>query len=364
MTYTFLSKSYQASDFKIQFHLSNRKYWNSVMDWEAFKQLDGMGLGSDAESPIKGEIHIKDIVNLPREIYEKMDRTVPGSYQYGVDGNQEYFYDIRLKSLLIIEENRLELFCDAQLFYSIPYLLNFAMKDQPRCFVHSAAFNLNGQGSLLCAFGGVGKTAILSNVHHMLGAKILGDDLNIVHASGTVTAYPRPFCIYPYHQPLFEKYFSEHQLSTVEYTLINKVIRKVKRECLKVVDRRHFEYETISPLKLIGESAIEKETIPLNHVFALKRNLLSEKIEIKPYEVEICTDFCLSILQTEWHSTYRHFLSYFALSGNSFEKFIHSMNERLMGAFAASTCHEISIPVSLDIKEIPKQVIPMLKDFH
>jgi hypothetical protein len=68
--------------------------------------------------------------------------------------------------------------------------------------VHGCSLSYGERGVLLFAGGGVGKSSIAFGIYERDGVRLLGDDITLVGSEGELLAFPTPFAIYPYHQPL------------------------------------------------------------------------------------------------------------------------------------------------------------------
>src|SRR5690606_11204445 len=69
--------------------------------------------------------------------------------------------------------------------------------------VHCAAVEKDGRAILFPSWGGVGKTALVTEFVRSMGYKLLGDDLAIVDSVGTCFGLPKAMVLYAYHRPLF-----------------------------------------------------------------------------------------------------------------------------------------------------------------
>ena len=68
--------------------------------------------------------------------------------------------------------------------------------------VHGGSLAYDERGVLLFACGGVGKSSIAFGIYERDDVRLLGDDITLVRSGGELLAFPTPFAIYPYHQPL------------------------------------------------------------------------------------------------------------------------------------------------------------------
>lgn len=120
----------------------------------------------------------------------------------------------------------------------LPYflvLLEWLLLLKNTSLVHAAAVALNGQGVLLPAAGGVGKTAAVRELCRVTGSAFLGDDLAILSESGEILSYPKPLFLYPYHRSLFPHVFARKKKLLVPAWLTIPVaaLRKAVRPTLR-----------------------------------------------------------------------------------------------------------------------------------
>ena len=157
----------------------------------------------------------------------------------------------------------------------IPFLLQLLLTKQNSTFVHAAGIAVDGRAILVPAFGSIGKTAFTAQVAQHDNVTLLGDDLLIARADGLLAPYPRPFCIYGYHAPLFKGYFATHRLPWhTNWALTHKVVRFIARRLNlhEKLDRYVIStHRTIPPTQLFGPDHIEREPLPLSAVVITTR---------------------------------------------------------------------------------------------
>jgi hypothetical protein len=84
--------------------------------------------------------------------------------------------------------------------YSIaPFVIQCALLERGAALIHAGSLEVNGKGVLLPAWGGVGKSTLVSQSVMHGRAKFLADDHAVVDASGTSHLYTLPIHLYAYH---------------------------------------------------------------------------------------------------------------------------------------------------------------------
>ncbi|MGD1997617.1 MAG: hypothetical protein PVJ92_01740, partial [Candidatus Dependentiae bacterium] len=159
--------------------------------------------------------------------------------------------------------------------FPLPFLLQQLLVKQEATFVHAAGIAVDGRAILVPAFGSIGKTAFCAQVAHHDNVTLLGDDLLIARSDGLLAPYPRPFCLYDYHAPLFKGYFATHYLPWhTNWKLTHKVIRFIARQLnlhQKLDGYVTSTHRNVAPAQLFGADHIEQEVVPLSTVVIATR---------------------------------------------------------------------------------------------
>ncbi len=74
--------------------------------------------------------------------------------------------------------------------------------------IHATMVEINGQGVLMPAWGGVGKTSTMAKLLKHPGCLFMGDDWGFVTDSGTLLAYGKPMFIKPHHRTIYPHLFT------------------------------------------------------------------------------------------------------------------------------------------------------------
>jgi hypothetical protein len=260
----------------------------------------------------------------------------------------------------ILDEKHLYYF--SKLFLPINLIIQFGLLKKGFSFIHCAAFIINGKSFLLPAFGGVGKTSIMS-FFAAKGAKIFGDDLCIV-GKGQMYAYPQDMSIYDYHCKIFSnlpvsvhKYFFKRKvllsiLSPIMFfgptvrKAVNFFLAKYYGECLNV------KLNSVFGNNCISESSSIDFIIQLNK----KSNLSPIIMNLEPVNISDLSKFCTSVVINEWNHYFNHLLLIDSCSGPnsafSIDLFFKQTNEVILKSFT----NIVSYKVEIDSKNSPEKV--------
>lgn len=144
-------------------------------------------------------------------------------------------------------------------------------------YIHASTIEKNDNGIAFFAWGGVGKTALLSHLCMNSGFKFLSDDLGVLDSEGFIYLNPKKIQIYGYNvlndRGLFRKVFANRgKVDFLNWFLFNK-LRGPKRARRRVSPGILFEFS-------------KKEKVTLETVFFLEKVSGSEmKISKLAYEV-------------------------------------------------------------------------------
>lgn len=120
-----------------------------------------------------------DKVLLVRDIEEL---EIP-EYAIVVPENAYYFdgifYSLEARIAFRMQKNGMEFWAYEHAWY-LPYILQLILEDENKTFIHGAGIAVHGEGILISAFGGIGKTCFIANAVKQENVKLLGDDLIII----------------------------------------------------------------------------------------------------------------------------------------------------------------------------------------
>lgn len=293
-----MDKIYQIHNIGIFIDGDNKQWRNRVLELVA-EQFDGFEIFND--KPVQYKLIMR---NLRELVMPTGTVVVPENSYYLPDGT---VYSLERKIAYRIDENDIVFWVDDETWFA-PYLIQYILEMQNMTFVHGAGISLKNSenendGILLLAFGGIGKTCFISQAMKRDTVKLLGDDLIILDNKGYLRAYPRPFCVYPYHVPLFEDYFAKHKyhvyhVKNNQYFL--RAVRKLKRKMgLQVRNSR--EYMLVPPTHIYSNEKLEDKAVIMKEVFILRRMSGLEDIKISTFtDKNMLISFAQNVLMHEW----------------------------------------------------------------
>jgi len=170
--------------------------------------------------------------------------------------------------------------CDLDTCMAKRFLINlmlpvlfFVMVERGMTFVHCSAVAKDGRSFLFPAWGGVGKTSLMS---HFLanGWNYICDDLTVMDREGNIHHFPIPMHIYRYHKKVCPAMTEsmERAMTAKERSLWNFAAHFVGESKL---------VRWIEPARVFGEENIVRKA-PLGTVIHMQRSSAPGKIQLEP----------------------------------------------------------------------------------
>ncbi len=110
--------------------------------------------------------------------------------------------------LLASDENVIRLRASKPALEWLIWGIQLALVRAQATLIHCAALEKSGKAFLFPSWGGIGKTALVTEMVRSFGFRVLGDDMVIVDHQGTCYGFPKPLVLYPYHRPFFPEVFN------------------------------------------------------------------------------------------------------------------------------------------------------------
>lgn len=243
-------------------------------------------------------------------------------------------------------------------------------------FIHSAGIELNGRGLIIPAFGGAGKTILMSALRFVEGFKFFGDDFVIINKEGRMYPYPSDFSIYPYHLPLFPELKKMASGSYLRRRRIFKIFYDIKRAInffgKKIMGLGHplFRGWLATYVKVPTNQLISKDKIGFpQKIFSgifLERYSNGDEVIISSIDIKELTNRICGILNLEFSEGlyYCSVLSAFNLF--DLANFQTQQKEVIAGAFSSAQLHKVLIPKSMTpekyCKEMESQLTNVIKN--
>lgn len=340
------TKFYKINDVNIYYLESSRRVWNRFIENAIDVQFDGFELSEGNE---KLNICIKDY----NEIKDSdVDKIVTGNYGYK-DG---LFIDYRKRNGFRVNDGQLEYWHDLGFNFSLPYIIELYSLHFNKTFIHAAGITKENKAILFPAFGGIGKTLILTELAKRDDVKVLGDDLVLIGNDGKVESYPRPFCIYEYHKSVLSSSYSA--LNRVRFLAPGILWRIIKRLTLELKIRYGNKisfnnyitykggYATVSPFVLFGSDKVECKPVQVEKIVILERSSSATTISLNKIEDRsAASSFAANVTIHEWSDGLKSLLAYYALTGVSISDYCSKVERIINDCFLkADECYILTIP--------------------
>jgi hypothetical protein len=327
---------------------SHRKSWYRQMSDSINAQCEGFDKNILEQTPdviisdynSLDEIDKQEAVSQSYSIREGIfvDATKGIAYRYNSSKQLEYWHDMSHE-------------------FSIPFLLQLLFLSRDCSFVHSAGITYNGKAYIFPAFGGVGKTLLISELMKHEGVKLLGDDLTIIDANGFARSYARPLCLYEHHRDAFSDTFKKLKIRYFGPTIFWKILRRlymffkyklnISIPHLGPYMGINSDYVLVSPDKIYGVNKIEKGKVLIGKIIVLRRKAEAVSVQVNPFELDELIRFSSNVTIHEWKPFIPGLIAAGALLGCEFPDYINNTRININSAF--EKCSDISV---LDIPEI------------
>lgn len=136
--------------------------------------------------------------------------------------------------------------------------IQYILLQNNKCLVHAAAAEINGMGIVFPAFGGAGKTTLISELRKFETFKFFSDDYVIIDDNSNMYSYPQDLSIYGYHLKQFPEL-----LNTKYQDYLNKKAKQKKNE--NIILRIPILNLIFRIIKL-GKSYLKKNSWDLDYV--------------------------------------------------------------------------------------------------
>jgi len=216
-------------------------------------------------------------------------------------------------------------------------------KNLNQTFIHASSFDKNGQGILLAALGGVGKTTLMTKLVFEHNCKFLADDLSIID-DRYIYFNPKFLQIYPYNllnNPYLSKVLFRNR------SLIDKVnwYLRSRLKGLKGVRRR------MSPFDVFGSSNICYKSRFTKIFFMRYAN--ASKISISNVSCDYIAELCSNVIVSELFPLANILLNIYSSIQSCFipslAEFLDKVKKVYCSVFANKKCFLIDLPERYDL---------------
>ena len=270
------------------------------------------------------KIFLEPFSHCESEDYE----LVPGAYKFTSNDQKLYLLDKKV-SLMITDDSIFYGF-DSIFGVSIHFLYFLCVILSNKTLVHSAGFKHKGKNILVPAFGGIGKTFLVSKLSENPDTSIYGDDLVLLDEDNYIYPYHRPMCAYKYHYEKYLKTRLNRKLYFLYPSLLWRILLRIR---LEILDRFGWKlgnvgdycthsngYVTIAVSDILSEDQIPKKRERLDVIVIIKRRSIDkvsvERVDNQEKRRNLAI-YISSIVHHEWAEYHKLMLAYDAFTKRS-----------------------------------------------
>jgi len=301
---------------------------------------------------------------------EFVSESVPGVYKFREHDNKLFF--IANKISLRVFRDTIYYGLDSIYGFSIHFLYFLCVIFSNKTLVHAAAFKINGKNVLIPAFGGIGKTFLVSKLSENFKNLVYGDDLVILDEQGRMYPYYRPMCVYKYH---YQNYLKDRLRTKLYYLSPSLLWRVFLRFRFEILDKFGIKFTDMSratyskgyvtvPIKDI----LKKQQMPIeggkiDKILLIKRKSVAvlEKKLLFDIEKSHASNYVSSIIYHEWADYSKMIFAFSAFLGGEIISQIQkteSLVNRVIYASKEVWC--IDIPINATDSDIEEAVLSVL----
>ena len=244
----------------------------------------------------------------------------------------------------------------ANIKFSFSEIMQVILNDNGYTFIHSASVSINNHVTIFSAEGGVGKTALVSQLANESNTEILGDDLCIMSRQGNVYPYPRNLCLYEYHEKYMPEVFKKINITYTSKIILPKIIRRLRLLLMRYLSIKYpsqnktikNEYTLVSPyeafpnkiandMKLFKKFIYLKKDTHLSTTF-IKNSTLKDKI--------------IKSTKDEWPRLNHDEFNVFSVLDEIIENFLDNGGSSI----------EITVPIGVDGAKYAKKVLSIIRN--
>ena len=248
--------------------------------------------------------------------------------------------------------------------------LQLLLLRQGKSLIHGAGVELNGQGVVFPAYGGTGKTTLISELRRLPNCRVFGDDYVIVDKNSRMFAYPSDFSVYPYHLAIFpelrssefSRYLSGRQIFSWYYFMkkaINFIWRRLGQSGTPLFSGWTAEYVKVPAATLLGENKIGGE-VKLTTVVFLSR-YSGREIKVAEISLDQLIQLTDGILWLESQYAMPYLETLAASGAVDLAGIVSSQREVLRSCFAPLKLLQISIPRKMEPTALGQYVAQLFK---
>jgi hypothetical protein len=155
--------------------------------------------------------------------------------------------------------------------------------------IHATTVEIGGQGILMPAWGGVGKTSTMAKVLKHSDCRFMGDDWGFLTSDGELLGYAKPMFIKPHHRPIYPHLFTGRRKPLIPSrlsrpigrltTLVHPVVTKAPA-IAAVIRRWSPEHKMVTPAQAFPDIDVSTKA-PLRAAIFVER-YDGDVVELEP----------------------------------------------------------------------------------
>jgi hypothetical protein len=264
--------------------------------------------------------------------------------------------------------------------------IQYLLVNRQFSLIHSAGIEFEGKGIIFPAFGGAGKTTLISEFRKFGNVKFFGDDYVIVDRDGYMYSYPSDLSVYYYHLNLFPELRNTQFEEYLTYRNRKKKVQMIEGKVpgigyIKYIYRKYgsnFSNILTKPIHLLPfhssnwdldyikfpvNNCFHKESIGTHTklkscIFLSRYNGTNLKIEkISKYQL---VNEIIGILNIEFRYSliFFHLLNSFGLM--DITRFQLNQRDILDDCFSNVHLYRMSIPIKMEHHQFSKETIKLI----
>lgn len=312
----------------------------------------------------------KELLNIDYEVKEFSEFTYPTEYNTVGDG-------IGFNNgICLMKEKYAVVFSDNKITEYTTYpnratnlWLQLLLLRQRKSFIHGAGVEINGQGIVFPAYGGTGKTILISELRKLPNCKIFGDDYVIVEGNSRMFSYPSDFSIYPYHVTIFPElqgsiyssYLYRRRIFSWYYLckkVINFIWKRLSSSGIPLLPGWTADYVKVPAVNLIGEDKIVGETKLTTAVFLQRYN--GTEIKIEEISLDKITNLVDGILWLEMQHAMPYLETLAACGLVDLSDIVISQKKVLRDCFTPLKLFKVNIPQKMDRVDYVQHMVRLI----
>ncbi|KKR89150.1 MAG: hypothetical protein UW50_C0001G0240 [Candidatus Wolfebacteria bacterium GW2011_GWA1_44_24] len=237
-------------------------------------------------------------------------------------------------------------------------------------FLHGAGAEINGKGLIFPAFGGTGKTTLMSKLRKEKNFKFFGDDFVIIDKNAKMHSYPSDFSIYDYHVKFFPeirntsfgRYLTMRKIFWPYYEGKRAVNFAAKRFLAgePILNGWHADYAKVPANFIVPSEQMGKQKDLFAGLFLSKYD--GSEIKIEEMKLDELVGETAGILHLEFSGGLKYLYSLEALGLFDMLEFETTQKEILEKSFSKIKRYRILVPRNINLDDYCDKVTRFINE--